>query len=75
MKRLLLVGLMTGVLLVPLAGGALAADRSQAMDQHMRLMETDNPGMERMMELMDAANPGMERMMDAPPLQMPPMHP
>lgn len=37
------------------------ADRSAALQQHMRLMET--------------ANPGMERMMEAPALQMPPSHP
>lgn len=75
MKRLLLIGLTGAALLVPLAGGAFAADRSQAMSQHMRLMEAANPGMQRMMELMDAENPGMERVMDAPPFHMPPTHP
>lgn len=70
-----LTALAVAILLVAVAvGSALAADRSAAMEQHMRLMEEANPGMERMMELM-ADNPGMERMMDAPPFHMPPVHP
>lgn len=50
-------------------GSGVAADRSQAMEQHMRLMDAGNPGMERMMELMEAGNPGMRAMMAAPPFQ------
>lgn len=63
------------LLLVAVSGSALAADKSAAMEQHMRLMEEGNPGMERMLELMGAGNAGMERMMDAPPFHMPPVHP
>ena len=48
---------------------ALGAHDSQAMAQHMRLMESGNPGMERMMET------GMGHMDDAPAFQMPPVHP
>jgi len=76
MKRILLLAPLAAVLLVAaLAGGAIAADRSAAMEQHMRLMDTGNPGMMRMMELMDAGNPGMDAMMRAPAFQMPPAHP
>lgn len=46
-----------------------AADRSRAMDAHMRLMQAGNPGMDRMMELMAQGNPGMSAMMSAPPFQ------
>lgn len=76
MKRITLMSLpAAAMLVVSVAGSAFAANRSAAMEQHMRLMEDGNPGMERMMELMDAGNAGMERMMDAPPFRMPPIHP
>lgn len=54
---------------------AVAGNRSEpprAMEQHMRLLAVENPGMERMMELMRAGNPGMAAMMDAPPMTMTP---
>lgn len=71
-------GLRRGVMLLG-TGGVLAgaspapaADNSQAMAQHMRLMEAGNPGMMQMMERMAAGNPGMDAMMQAPPFdQMP----
>jgi hypothetical protein len=62
MKRNAVISVFAAALLAIATGGsALAADRSGAMEQHMRLM--------------DAGNPGMERMMDAPPFHMPPVHP
>lgn len=76
MKRNTLVSVSAAaLLLVAVAGSALGADSSAAMEQHMRHMADGNRGMERMMELMDAGNPGMERMMEAPPFHMPPIHP
>lgn len=57
-----------GIAAVALSTPAGAADRSRAMEQHMRLMEQGNPGMQRMMELMQQGNPGMAAMMDAPPM-------
>lgn len=57
------------------ATSALAGGRSEppnAMEQHMRLLAAENPGMERMMELMGAGNPGLAAMMDAPAMSMTP---
>lgn len=49
---------------------AFGAHDSQAMAQHMRLMEQENPGMMRMMQT------GMGHMEDSPAFQMPgPVHP
>lgn len=48
---------------------ALAANDSQAMAQHMRLMAAENRGMMRMMQT------PMGHMEDAPAFQMPAVHP
>lgn len=73
-RRAKILAVTAGIVLVGSAPGQ-AADRSQAMEQHMRLMAEQNPGMARMMELMEAGNPGMEAMMRTHPFEMPPTHP
>ena len=75
MARTIVALTAAALLTLTLAASAIAADRSAAMQQHMRLMDQGNPGMNRMMELMGEGNAGMHRMMDAPPLQMPPGDP
>lgn len=70
MKRLTVIASLAAASAVA-ATTAVAGNRSEpprAMEQHMRLMAVENPGMERMMELMRAGNPGMAAMMDAPPM-------
>lgn len=70
MRRLKLLVVAIGVAVaVGVPQVVLGADASQAMAQHMRLMQGDNPGMQRMMET------GMGHMGDAPAFEMPPVHP
>ena len=70
MRRLKLLVVAIGVAVaVGVPQVVLGADASQAMAQHMRLMQGGNPGMQRMMEA------GMGHMGDAPAFEMPPVHP
>lgn len=61
LRRFLVPTVVAGALAVPSA--AYAADDSQAMAQHMRLMAEGNPGMMQMMQ----APGGMGNMDSAPP--------
>lgn len=70
MRKIKLVVLAVGVgAAIGVPQVVLGADTSQAMAQHMRLMDSGNPGMQRMMET------GMGHMDEAPAFQMPPVHP
>lgn len=70
MRKIKLVLLAVGVATaIGVPQVVLGADASQAMAQHMRLMDIGNPGMQRMMKT------GMGHMDEAPAFQMPLVHP